>query len=194
MATTCAANALPTSYGGTVIQANALLVSPGDYEVITLDKARFALSVFGQSHFREFPWAAKQQLPNVDFYRRKDVNSSAAPAATIAMVTRKVDRYPVDIPSAGGVNRYDITAITVEVKMWHVVTLTLDSGDKIVTGVLSKVAHCIVRDPMSPDLVAPTSGYLLPHEAMSFLLKPVAAGAPVWDPFYAAQGGSNPNV
>lgn len=197
MASTAVLPAIPTSFGGTLIQANALTLPAGtEYELVDFNTARATLRILGEALFPEFPFTAKQPDPNVSYYRRKDVLTSAAPAATIVAVHRRItsSRRAVNSGAVNGV-QYSVVKITVTVTAWHVMEITLgDLTSKILEGLVTKSAFTAVRDPETASVLIPTSGYLTLLETNGFILKPVAAGAPTYEPFYAAAIGSNPNV
>lgn len=196
MASSAVLPALPTSYGATIIQANALsLPAATEYEQVTFEAARESLLLLGQDLFPEFPFSAKSAPANTTFYSRKDIVTAAAPSSTIASVRRRTSTGNRKPNSTVSSNSYTtVTKVDVLVKMWHIVEVTLTDGTKIVDGLLSTAGFMALRDPETAAILIPTSGYLAQLEAQSLLLKAVAAGAPTYDPFYAGVLGRNPNV
>lgn len=196
MASSAILPALPTNYGGSVIQANCLSLPAGtEYEQVSYEAAKEALSLLGQELFLEFPFSSKSEPANTTFYSRKDIVSAAAPSSTIALVRRRTSvgtRAPNSTTSNN--SKTTVTKVDVLVKMWHIMEITLTDGTKIVEGLLSVAGFSSVRDPETAAILIPTSGYLALLEACGFILKPVAAGAPTYDPFYAAVLGRIPNV
>lgn len=196
MATTVVLPAIATAFGGTIIQSDNLLLPAGtEYEQVTFEVARDALSLLGQDLFPEFPFSAKSSPQNTNFYQRKDVVSAAAPSSTIVSVRRRSitgNRKPNSTVSNNSFTT--VTKVDVLVKAWFVVEMTLTDGTKIVDGLLHTAGFMCQRDPESASIIIPTTGYRALLEALGFILKPVAAGAPIYDPFYAAVLGRNPNV
>jgi hypothetical protein len=197
MASSAVIPALPTSFGGTLIQANQLTLPAGtEYEQISYEAAKEALALLGgQDLFLEFPFGSKSEPVNTTFYSRKDIVSAAAPSSTIALVRRRTtvgNRAPNSTTTNN--SKTTVTKVDVLVKMWHIMEVTLTDGTKFVDGLLSVAGFTAIRDPETAAILIPTSGYLALLEACDFILKPVAAGAPTYDPFYAAVLGRNPNV
>lgn len=195
MAVTAVYPALATSYGGTVIQANqVLLPASTEYERITWEAAQLRVKQLGGSQrFSRFPTSPKPD-PRFNFYSRKDVVSAAAPSATLAAVILNSTFQKMPLQNTYDGDLVGVTKLYVEVLMWHVIEVTLTDTRKFNEVTLTTASFTALRDPETAAVLIATNAYQTLMEANGFLLKPVAAGAPLYDPFYASILGLNPNV
>jgi len=191
MATTYVVDALPTSWGATIIQANALSIPSGAYEAITHDKLK---SVLGGTITDYLGLPQQKAGPEWEFYARSNMTGVDVIHRTIVGFRRiKVQKNKKssvasssDQPAVAKISHifYQYT--------WHSSTLTLDVGPVLLDIYHGGHVIQVDQDPANGDLIVPTNAYQCVHEGLGFFLKPVAAGAPTWDRAYALVSGSNP--
>jgi hypothetical protein len=192
MATTAVLPAIATSYGGTIVQANSLVLPAAtEYEKIDWEAAQArAKQLGGAKRFWGFPDTPKRDI-RYTWYSRKDIVSAAAPAATLVAVIVNTVNETIPLPDSISLLT---TMIVAEVKAWHIQENTDSGGTKYTKVIPTGAMFSAMRDPDGAALIIATSAYQAFQETTSFLFKPVAAGAPLYDPFYAAVLGLNPNV
>jgi hypothetical protein len=191
MATTSILPALPSGLGSTVVQANALILQANDYVPVSWSRAQqFVKDNGGGTVYAGFPVATKEDT-TISFYMRGDLATAEAPKVTLAMV--KSAANAMSKSPTGGTTSIKSTRITVSISLWHWVDVTLTDGSKFSDVLRSDAGMTVLRDPETNAIMIPTNGYQQLHETTSFIMKPVAAGAPVYDPLYAAVVGLNPN-
>jgi hypothetical protein len=195
MATAMILPGLPSGLGSTVIQANAILVPAGDYTLLDWNSAQRLVNETGRGFFPDMP-NGNTPNPAWQFYTRTDMTGASAAQKTLVGINRRT--------LTGTRKALNTTTMTygefpgdrrrIDVYVWHSVEVTLTNGAKYADVSLSKAGATVFIDPETRQYIVPTNGYQTIHEAMAFLLKPVAAGAPLYDPAYAALAGLNPNV
>jgi hypothetical protein len=184
---------LPSGLGATIIQANAILLPAGDYIQLDWGQVQRIVNAAGPSMFPEIPRGA-QPNPSWVFYTRTDMSGATASQKTIVGVKNRViasNRKALNT-STMVYGEFPTKRNRIDVYAYHAVEATLSNGAKYADVSLSLAGSTVFSDPETQQLVVPTNGYQAIHEAMAFLLKPVAAGAPVWDPAYAAIAGVLP--
>lgn len=185
---------LPTSFGGTIIQASTLLLQQSDYVPISWDSVRRIVAADPQA-FVDIP-RTKAADPNWTFYIRKDMTGTLSSQRTLVGIRyRSISktRSVLNTSLAQAATSFKTLAHMISSYAWHVAEVTLASGEKFNDVTLSTVGATVMIDPDTKAVLAPTSGYLAIHEALGFILKPVAASVPTWDPAYAAIAGMNPS-
>lgn len=195
MATSIVLPALPSGLGSTIIQANALSIPVGEYTQIDWYTAQRRVADMGKQYFPDFPMG-KNPDTSWTFFTRTDMTGASAGQKTILGVqvrTIGANRSALN-PTSMITANFPTTRKIVRVFMWHVVEFTLTNGAKYLDVQLSITGATVFVDPETGQLLTPTNGYQAVYEALSLLLKPVAAGAPLWDPAFASLAGLNPNV
>lgn len=192
MAYTFAYRGLPTTLGSTVVQANALISEVNSFVSKSAIEVHQIVDPVRGKYF-SFPGA--KEYPLWQFYIREDLAGSDAIFRTIAAIkVTKVKEVNV-LSDATSLRRYnrDEFSYIVEVRVWDHISGTGTNGE-----VTNKIAFHSVTDTMFEDpelriLAVPANAYQGIHQCLSFLLKPVAAGAPLWTPMQTAIGRGNPN-
>jgi len=193
MATSATLSALPSSFGATVIQANALLLQTGDYSFVDWKFVQKRVDQQGRSRFRGFP-GGKVEDPNVLFLMRNDLTGVNSAVRTIVALWSLGMNERQSALNTSTMDQLDFATMStiIRVGAWHYVDVTLSSGAKYNRPVASFLEYQMLNDPETGQLLPETNGYQRLHEALAFVLKPVAAGAPLWDPFYASSSGIMP--
>ena len=194
MATTFVLKGLPSSFGATIIQANALLLQVDDYEKSDYVSCNNRMASLGLSYFYDVPRG--NDLARTIWYVRKDMSGVDATQATIAamkVMFRPNNRSVESATANNGKLTFPAGQYIVESRFWHYLLATRGS-----TATYPEIDHKMIRttvfvDPDTQDLAVPTNAYQGVHEALAFHMKPVAAGAPLMTPVYSAIGGRNPS-
>jgi hypothetical protein len=193
--TTVATPGLPSDLGGTIIQANALNL-PAGTEYDRVDSIDIVKRVRELGYkLPDFPQNAAND-PTWNFFQRIDMAAADTMSATIVGVhvrKQSLERFVKD-PSTGRDLTYVARKLLVDVHTWHFATVTLTGGGVYPDALHSIAGATILIDPETSAIIVITNQYQFTYEALSLLLKPVAAGAPLWTPAYASLIGRNPNL
>jgi hypothetical protein len=195
MVATAALLALPSTFGATIIQANAFNVPAGDYVPISWNTAQRRANQVGRELFYAFPGQANED-PNTLFYSRSDVTgvNSAAKTIVAVKVTSRMTTHP-------SIRTTDMTKQSVEagslierVDAWHYEQTTLTNTSTYTKPVWVSMGMEELTDPESSGvaLLPITNGYQRLYEAMCFILKQNAGAAPTLEPFQNAISGLTP--
>jgi len=193
MSVTGTLSALPTSFGATIIQANALLLQAGDYSFVDWRVMQKRIDNQGRSKFRGFP-GGKTEDPNVVFMLRNDLSGVNTTTRTIVALWTLAKSFVQEALNTATMATASFAQATVinRVASWHYADILLSSG---MTYNLPLNIVTEIEQPVNPEtaqILAITNYYQAVYENLAFSLKQVAAGAPLFDPYYAAQAGLMP--
>lgn len=195
MVATAALLALPTSLGASIIQANAFNVPTGDYALIDWNTAQRRVDQIGRDMFYSFPGKSSVD-PNIQFYSRTDVLGANAAAKTIVAIKVTNRKTVHSAIKTADMTRQSVDAgsLIERVDAWHYVMTTLTNLSTYTKPVWVGIGMEELTDPESSGiaLLAITNSYQRLYEAMAFIIKQNAAGAPTFEPFQAAISGMTP--
>ena len=193
MAVTGTLSALPSSYGATIIQANAVLLQAGDYSFVAWNVMQKRIDNQGRNKFRGFP-GGKTEDANVVFLLRNDLTGVNTTTRTITAIWTLATNFLQSALNTALMTTSQFVQKTVinRVASWFYVDVVLTSG--MAYNLPVAIVHEIqqIVNPETDQILAVTNFYQAVHENLAFSLKPVAAGAPLFDPYYAAQAGIMP--
>lgn len=193
MATTSVIQALPTSYGATVIQASTFNLPAGDYKLVDWNVAQRRVDTLGRKLFSRMPGGSVAD-PNVLFYQREDITGNTAMLKTLVAVTigTQVSNRQALNTSSMEKPSFEVSKVIEDVKVWHIVQNTLTNLSTYFDALGSGVWLQESLDPEGYNFLVPANDYQRLYEGMAFVLKQNAGSTPTMEPFYAAVSGSIP--